>query len=583
MSGRRDITPRVDGWLSRWDVPGVLSDDVAELAALLRFARDGDVEAAGVDPRDPAERLAALVALDPEALAAAFSPGTLADDEWVGLPAALWERLLRASGRVEAPAQPLRGADADEPHGAARGGWEEWWGDGAHPGAAYDGRLCAWGVVRMSPGGRPDPHPRLAWAGGAGWSCAPAMQALVRAVPGLAPPADAGPQPLLHALRETFAPLVNARARVRLRPTALAAAWAAWWLPVLAPTRLAVPLDGEPGADPPLARHLAFFALAPRVQAALVGMDRLAGLGDDPGCLAALAAELGAPDPVRLALGVLDGAATAGGLGSDLLRAAAERLADAPDFTTLASRWDDAEPVDATVTPVGEALELACGPRGVRAVSTPGAVLLLLRDGTVRLTGAPGPVRELRLDQDGGRVVVWGRGADGKARRWTAGSPREPREVPALPEGPAPGVRVEAGRAWVEADGAPVALPGEATAAARLGNRVAVGDRAGVVRVWELGEKGQAARPVAELSGHGGPITALAWARSGSGRPLWSAATDGTLRGWRLPAGPRDARGDRVRAGFRTALATPLGETPLSRWTADLAWATWSTDPGERP
>jgi WD40 repeat protein len=71
------------------------------------------------------------------------------------------------------------------------------------------------------------------------------------------------------------------------------------------------------------------------------------------------------------------------------------------------------------------------------------------------------------------------------------------------------------------------------------GKQVATGGEDNVIRLWELpaAQPGEAAKPVIkELSGHGGPVTALV-ALAPNGAQLVSGSKDGTVRQWDVAAG----------------------------------------------
>lgn len=563
----------MEGWTTRWDLPGPVGDSAAELAELLRFAATG--EGAPFSGADPLGRLEELLAADEREFVKVWVPGDLLDSERVGLPPPLWERLAGGAGRPEPSGTPLPVGrlEGGEVRGLARGGWEEWWGDAEYPGAVYRGRLWAWGLLRSS--GRGAPHPRAIWsAGPAGWSCPPAILALARAHAELGPPLAVGPGPLLRALRATFTRLAEGQGAGRVRPTALAAGWAAWWLPVIGPSRVAARVSGEVAPLAPLARHLSFFALTRRAQAAILGVDQLLGRLDEVGWVEEVVARAGASDAVGLMVDALEGAAGAGGLGSELLRGLAARVAAAPEVAAAAAAWDAGEREDVAEYRVGAVRALACGPGGTQVVVAEDGVRLYAQGEPIRLTGAPGPVEEPQVRLEGGRLVVYGRDPVGQAWRWTAGSPREPRRVASLPPTPEAGAWVEGGVARVDGVAAPLPAGAEVTVVARQGARVAVGTSLGPITVWELADD-EPPRLVQELAGHAGPVTALAWVPGRTVRPLWSGGADGAVRGWKLAEREHAALPDGIRRGLRTALASPFGGATLNQWVADMVWTRW--------
>lgn len=70
------------------------------------------------------------------------------------------------------------------------------------------------------------------------------------------------------------------------------------------------------------------------------------------------------------------------------------------------------------------------------------------------------------------------------------------------------------------------------------GKQVATGGEDNVIRLWDLpaSQPGEAAKPVKELSGHGGPVTALV-ALAPTGAQLLSGSKDGSVRQWDIAAG----------------------------------------------
>jgi WD40 repeat protein len=98
-------------------------------------------------------------------------------------------------------------------------------------------------------------------------------------------------------------------------------------------------------------------------------------------------------------------------------------------------------------------------------------------------------------------------------------------------------------RAWNTADGKEVAsveTPSEVNAVALVadGKQIATGGADNVIRTWETptAAPAEAPKPIKEMSGHGGPVTALA-AFPPNGGQLLSGSQDGTVRVWDVAAG----------------------------------------------
>lgn len=551
-----------------------LAEGRVRLDDVLRYARGEAVPALDDPWLDPRSLLGALVTAPP----AAPAPGSLADDERAPIPPRLWTRLLGAAGVAEPEGHALH-AGADEPGppaGVARGGWEEWWGAGDPPGLGYDARLHAWGAVVAPRSPTPGPpSPRVAWSGGAAWAPHPFLGRVAAALPAaVRPPLADGPGPLHAAIVAALAavlaaPAPGGRVLDRLRPSAQGALLALHWLPARAPSRLR-PAEalGAP-AEVSFTETVAFLALDPRVRAALIAVDRLCALADDPAALP--------PDALGAAREALRAAGRRDGLGSELVRELAALADAAPDLERFADAWATAvHGADVQVTVTGPVTALAAGRAGRFAVATPEALVVYGAPSPLKLGGARHPVTDL-VWVDGARPAVWARDPAGRALRWTLGSPREPREGGAPP--PVAGqlgadgrsARVEPDRVVARGPFGERELPGPATAVAWNGRRLAVGDAAGRVRVWTPGVDA----PPVELEGHRGPVTALAWRAGDDARPLLTGSADGTVRAWSVGT-PTGALAARLRAGLRSALAQRVDGAVLGEVVADLAWLRWS-------
>jgi WD40 repeat protein len=98
-------------------------------------------------------------------------------------------------------------------------------------------------------------------------------------------------------------------------------------------------------------------------------------------------------------------------------------------------------------------------------------------------------------------------------------------------------------RIWSVAAGeqiAAITTPSAVNAVALVaeGRQIATGGEDNVIRLWEVlaTQPDDAAKPVKELSGHGGPVTSLV-ALAPGGTQLVSGSKDGTIRVWDLAAG----------------------------------------------
>jgi hypothetical protein len=91
----------------------------------------------------------------------------------------------------------------------------------------------------------------------------------------------------------------------------------------------------------------------------------------------------------------------------------------------------------------------------------------------------------------------------------------------------------------------------QALALAPDAGHVATAGNDGVIRVWDT-----AGAQVAELEGHEGPVSALAWTEAG----LWSAGWDGTVRAWSAKNRRFKADGRPTQVGPRELCAVAAGK-----------------------
>lgn len=312
-----------------------LHDD-AELARTLAALLDPEapdpppmlVAEAGVQsvlnmlPTRPSERNAQL-----RALASRHTFDTVNSSYTVAIPPRLFERLLDRAGVTRAPLAHLSADEGLLPIGAIRGECTEAWGLPGAAGAAYNDALWAWGAVREQ--GRAVPatlSPRLAWRRGpAGWRVHPTLADAVSAMPE-PPRLDEGPGFLLACVLDAVAELARGEP---LTGRDQAVLWGTLLLPTVAlsrlwPDGLALPVAAERAPD--YAQMWPFYLLHPRVQAAVLVIDRLVTLqlSEDHAALHRLLAALGrAPSTPQAAV-------------YDLVAALAERVM----HRNAAERWD---------------------------------------------------------------------------------------------------------------------------------------------------------------------------------------------------------------------------------------------------
>ncbi|MFO0869764.1 MAG: c-type cytochrome domain-containing protein [Pirellulales bacterium] len=145
-------------------------------------------------------------------------------------------------------------------------------------------------------------------------------------------------------------------------------------------------------------------------------------------------------------------------------------------------------------------------------------------------------------------------------------------------------------RVWNVADGAPagqveVAAPVNAIALVAEGKQIATGGADNIIRLWDYAavtapeKPAEPLKPVKEMSGHGGPVTALA-ILAPNGAELVSGSQDGTIRVWNV------AQGNAVRqmnhGGPVEALAVRADGQRIGSVSANNSAKLWNATNGQQ-
>lgn len=265
------------------------------LARMIRELLDTSAPAPGplAVAREALETLTGSLSLDRRArweelrgLWAAHTPATVPDTQRVGIPNRLWDRLLHNLGIVPRVMERtwIRAHDRLFPRGVRSGEWSEWWGAAGAPGAAYDNRLWAWGMIEHDrvtyEGSLAALPPRLAWrAGDERWNVHPLIKrAIVETERLVMPPRlSDGPGYLLACIVDSMAELTRKNSYTGRD---LAVLWGTMLLPLLGPTEVASDegLARTDAEEPDYMQTLPFYMLHPRIRTTVVVLDQLCTL-----------------------------------------------------------------------------------------------------------------------------------------------------------------------------------------------------------------------------------------------------------------------------------------------------------------